>query len=93
MEFIKKIVSFFKKTKEVTEITQAKIKTFVTKHKSEIRVFMGILEVIYPAKTGIRKMANVVVTVCNAMGLDEYSEDVRQYVEAECQKVYDELKK
>lgn len=93
MKFLRKLFDFFKKTKEVTEITQAKIKAFISKYKSEIRLFMSILEAIFPPKTGIQKMGKVVETVCMGMGLEEYSYDVREYVEAECQKIYDELKK
>lgn len=93
MKFLKKLVEFFKKTKQITETVQFKIKKFVQDYKPQIRVLMNILDAIYPAKTGIGKMAKVVDIVCGAMNLEEYSDTIKGYVETECQKIYDELKK
>jgi hypothetical protein len=53
---------------------------------------MSILEVLFPAGTGAKKMACVVSNICYALGYDAAEEDIVAYVEEKCQEVYDEFK-
>lgn len=93
MKFFSKLFSFFKKSKQKIGDVQIKIKEFVQKHKQQIKLFMQILEVVYPAKTGIIKMTNCILFVCGALKLDtEQINLVKSYVEKELQKIYNEFK-
>lgn len=92
MKFLKKLVEFFRKTKQVAETTRARIEKFVKQNKKQIRLLITIFEAIFPAQTGAKKMACLVTNVCYALGLQDEAIDVADYVEKECQKVYDEFK-
>lgn len=92
MKFFKKLVEFFRKTKTIAATTELKIAEFVKNHKKQIKLMMSIFEVIFPAQSGAKKMACVVTNVCYAVGLEDISQDVANFVEEKCQKVYDEFK-
>lgn len=92
MKFFEKLLNFFRKTRDITRSAKLKISTFVTTHKEQIYLIMKGLELLFPPKKGFMKMGCVVANVCVSLGLSEISDDVRDYVEQECQKVYDEFK-
>lgn len=92
MEFIKKIISFFKKTKETVANVELKVQAYIKKHSKQIKLVMSILEALFPAGTGIKKMACLVTTVCYAIGLEEITPQVADYVSSELQKLYDKFK-
>lgn len=92
MKFLKKIISFFLKAKNVAATAALKIDKFIKEHKKQIKLLMTVLEAIFPAKTGAKKMACVVSSVCTAIGYEDYTEDVIAYIENKCQEVYDEFK-
>lgn len=92
MKFIKDIICFFSKTKKLAADSKIKINKFICEHKNEIRMTMRILEVIFPAGTGIKKMRCVVSNVCSALGYDEKTDEVFKFVTKKCQDVYDEFK-
>ena len=92
MKLLKKIISFFIKAKNVALTTYEKIDPFIKEHKKQIKLLMTVLEAIFPAKTGARKMACVVSNVCLAVGCEEYTEDVLVFIQDKCQKIYDEFK-
>ena len=91
MEFIKKIVSFFKRTKETADKIKLSINIFISENKEQIKLIMRILEVMFPPATGAKKMACVVGNICSALGYTE-SDVVSTYVENKCQEVYNEFK-
>lgn len=93
MNFLKKILGFFKKTKEMAEITQQKIKSYIKEHSKQIKVMMSVLEVMFPAQTGIKKMTCLVTNVCYAIGLEDITPIVAEFVKNELQKQYDKFKK
>lgn len=92
MKFFEKLLNFFRKTRDLTRSAKLKISTFVTEHKEQIYFIMKGLELLFPPKKGFAKMGCVVANVCISLGLSELSDDVREYVEKECQKVYEEFK-
>ena len=92
MKFFKKIIEFFKRAKAVTCQVDLKVQDFIKKHKKQIRLLITIFETMFPAETGAKKMGCLVTNVCYAIGLDAFSKDITDYVEKECQKVYDEFK-
>lgn len=92
MKFLKKLVEFFRKGKQIADTTKARIKKFVSENKKQIRLMITIFEAIFPAETGMQKMACLVTNVCYAMGLKDAANDVADYVKNECQKVYDDFK-
>ena len=93
MEFIKKIFSFFKTSKEVAETTQQKIRKYIEDHSKQIKVMMSILEVMFPAETGIKKMTCLITNVCSALGLENITPVIADFVRDELQKQYDKFKK
>lgn len=93
MNIFKKIFSFFKKTKNIAETTQQKIKNYIKDHAKQIKVMMSILEVMFPAETGIKKMTCLVTNVCYAIGLEDITPIVAEFVKNELQKQYDKFKK
>lgn len=93
MEFLKKIFGFFKKTKEIAETTQQKIKSYIKEHSKQIKVMMSVLEVMFPAQTGIKKMTCLVTNVCYAIGIEEITPIIVDFVSSELQKQYDKFKK
>ena len=92
MEFIKKIISFFKKTKETVANVELKVQAFIKKNKKQIQLAITLLEAIFPEGTGIKKMTCLVTTVCYAIGLEEITPQVADYVSSELQKLYDKFK-
>ena len=54
---------------------------------------MQLLEVVYPAKTGILKMTNCILFVCGALKLNaEETSQVKEYVEEKLEDLYIEFK-
>lgn len=92
MNLFRRIINFFIKTKAVLATTAFKIDAFIKEHKKQIKLLMTVLEALFPAKTGIQKMACVVASVCKALGIEPISEDVAAYVKDKCQQIYDEFK-
>lgn len=92
MEFLRKLFSFFRRTKEIAATTELQIKHFVKDHKKQIKLLINIFDMIFPASTGIKKMSCLVSNVCFAIGLECVSKEAAELVEKECQKVYDEFK-
>ena len=92
MNFIKKIISFFVKTKQLAATVEFKINKFIKDHKKEILMTISVLEAIFPAGTGAKKMNCLVSNICCALGYENLSEEVTKYVTNKCQKVYDEFK-
>ena len=92
MGFIKKIIEFFKRTKDVVASTELKINKYIHEHKKQIKLMINLLEMMCPAGAGIKKMGCLVTNVCYAIGLENVSKDVADIVEKECQKIYDDFK-
>ena len=92
MKFLQKLIAFFVKTKNVAATVVLKVDTFVKEHKKQIKLLMTVLEAIFPAKSGAKKMACVVTSVCTAIGYESASDEVLNYINKQCQKVYDEFK-
>ena len=92
MKILAKIISFFLKTKNVIMTVKEKVDSFIKAHRKQIKVLMSILEVLFPAGTGAKKMACVVSNICLAIGYEAADEDVMHYIEDKCQEVYDEFK-
>ena len=94
-KIIEKLKGLFCKIKVLTENLKFKISAFVQEHKTEIRILMQVLQKIYPRGNGSAKMENVVMTICAALGAEGigniYADDVVEFVETQCQRVYDEL--
>ena len=94
-KIIEKLKGLFGRAKALTDTLRFKISAFVQEHKEEIRTLMQILQMIYARGNGAAKMQNVVLTVCCALGLENlgnmYADDVVEFVENQCQKVYNEL--
>ena len=91
MKILNKIIEIFIKTKESVQEIRGRINQFVLENKEQIKLIMTVLEVIFPAGAGAKKMACVVGNICSALGYSE-SDVVSQYVENKCQEVYDEFK-
>ncbi len=91
-KFLSKLIQFFIKAKNVVVTTKERIDVFIREHRKQIRLMMTVLEALFPAKTGAKKMACVVSNVCTALGLAEYTEDVMNYIQDKCQEIYDEFK-
>ena len=92
MNFIKKIISFFKRTKDTVSNFELKIQAYVKKHSQEIKLIMSILEALFPPKTGIKKMTCVIKIVGAAIGLENITPQIENYIETELQKQYDKFK-
>ena len=92
MKFLMKLFEIFRKTKELADTTKHKIEKFVDAHKKQIKLMITVYEAMFPQNTGLKKMACLVSNVCYAMGLDNVSQDVAEFVEKQCQKVYDDFK-
>jgi len=92
MKFLAKIINFFLKTKKAILTVREKVDSFIKAHRKQIKVLMSILEVLFPAGTGAKKMACVVSNICYAIGYEAAEEDIVAYVEEKCQEVYDEFK-
>ena len=92
MNIIKKLIGFFKRTKETVACVDLKVQAYIKKHSKQIKLIMSILEVIFPAGTGIKKMTCLVTTVCYAIGLEQITPEIADYVSAELQKQYDKFK-
>lgn len=94
-KIIEKLKGLFGKAKALNENLRFKISSFIQEHKTEIRTLMQLLQTIYARGNGSAKMQNVVLTVCCALGLENlgnmYADDVVEFVETQCQKVYNEL--
>ena len=94
MEFIKKIIGFFKKTKETASNVKLKVQAYIKKHSKEIKTLMSIYEIMFPAGSGIEKMTCVVTSVCTAIGIvpENITPIIADFVKKELQKVYDKFK-
>lgn len=92
MKVLAKIIQFFLKTKQVLKNAKEKVDKFVKEHRKQIKVLMSILEVLFPAGTGAKKMACVVSNICVAIGYEAADEEMLEYIEDKCQEVYDEFK-
>lgn len=92
MNFFKKIFGFFRKTKETIANVELKIQNYIKKHNKQIKLTMSILEALFPAGTGIKKMTCLVATVCYAAGLESVTPQITEYVTNELQKLYDKFK-
>lgn len=95
MKFIEKLIKFFKKTELTVEEIKAKVEAYVELHKGTIKVVMNMLQVLYVKTDGKNKMKCIVTMVFNALHLSKYTngheEEIINFIEAKCQKVYDEL--
>lgn len=92
MKFFKYIIQIFKRTKQLVAKVENKITKFITENKNEIRMAMRILESVFPAGTGVKKMRCVVNSVCAALGYEDMSDEVTDFVTLKCQEIYDEFK-
>ena len=94
MKFIKKIIGFFKKTKETTSNVKLKVQAYIKKHSKEIKTLMSIYEIMFPEGSGIEKMTCVVTSVCTAIGIvpDSITPIIADFVKKELQKLYDKFK-
>lgn len=94
MNFIKKIISFFQKTKETASNVKLKVQAYIKKHSEEIKSLMRLYEFMFPAGAGIDKMTCVVTSVCSAIGIvpDSITPMVAEFVRKELQKQYDKFK-
>ncbi len=92
MKFFKKLLDFFKKGKETVANVELKVQAFIKKNSKQIKLMMSLLEVIFPAGTGIKKMSCLVTNVCYAIGLEKITPQVADYVSSELQKLYDKFK-
>lgn len=92
MKFLAKIISFFLKAKKIAVSAKEKVDKFIKEHKKQIKILMTILEAIFPAGTGAKKMACVVTNICTAIGYEAASEEVIDYIQDKCQTIYDEFK-
>ena len=89
----KKILDFFFGVKTTIANIELKTQAYIKKNSKQIRLVMSLLEVLFPAGTGIKKMSCLVTTVCYAMGLEKITPQIADYVTAELQKQYDKFKK
>lgn len=94
MEFIKKIIGFFKRTKETASNVKFKVQAYIKKHSKEIKTLMSIYEIMFPAGSGIDKMTCVVTSVCSAIGFvpESITPLVAEFVRKELQKQYEKFK-
>ena len=94
MNFIKKIISFFQKTKETASNIKLKVQAYIKKHNKEIKTLMSIYEIMFPEGSGIEKMTCVVTSVCTAIGIvpENITPINADFVKKELQKVYDKFK-
>lgn len=98
---MKKIIecfkNFFSKARELAADTKERINDFIEYNKPHIQVLMKVLQFLYQKGYGTAKMQNVVLTVCGALNdnkafANTFTTEFMQYVEKQCQKIYDELK-
>lgn len=92
MKFLKKLIEFFKRTKTTVENIDLKVQAYIKKHAKQLKLLMTILEAIFPEGSGIAKMTCLVTTVCYALGLDDITPQIADYVSKELQKLYDKFK-
>ena len=92
MKFLKKIIGIFKKTKTTIANVELKVQAFIKKNSKQIKLMMSLLEVLFPAGTGIKKMTCLVTNVCYAIGLEDITPQIAGYVSDELQKQYDKFK-
>ena len=92
MRLLEKLINLFRKTRQLAAEAKIKINKFITEHRNEIRMTMRILESIFPEGTGVKKMRCVVNNVCSALGYEDISEEVTDFVTKKCQEIYDEFK-
>ena len=92
MNFLRKLLKLFFRTKEIVVNAKLKVDSFIKEHRKQIKFLMTVLEALFPAQTGAKKMACVVTNVCMAIGYEAAAEDVIEYIEDKCQKIYDEFK-
>ena len=92
MNIFKKILSFFKRTKETVAHVELKLQAFIKKNSKKIKLMMSLLEAIFPAGTGIKKMTCLVTNVCYAIGLEQVTPEITEYVSGKLQKLYDKFK-
>ena len=92
MKFLKKLIEFFRKTKATAANIDLKLQAYIKKHSKQIKLLMTIFEAIFPEGAGIAKMTCLVTTVCYALGLDEITPQIAEYVKNELQKLYDKFK-
>lgn len=92
MKILSKIIELFIKTKSIAASTAMKVDSFIKEHKKQIKLLMTVLEAIFPAGAGAKKMACVVASVCTAIGYESATDEVVAYINNKCQKVYDEFK-
>lgn len=92
MNIIKKIIGFFKKTKSTVAHVELKLQDFIKKNSKKIKLMMSLLEAIFPAGTGIKKMTCLMTNVCTAIGIEQITPEIAEYVSGELQKLYDKFK-
>lgn len=92
MKFFQKLLNLFKKTKTTVANVELKVQAFIKKNGKKIKLMMSILEAIFPAGTGIKKMTCLVTNVCYAVGLEQITPEITEYVSGELQKLYDKFK-
>ena len=92
MKILEKLFNLFIKTKRLAVSVEEKINKFIRDYKREILMTMSILETIFPAGSGPKKMGCVVSNVCAALGYENVSGEIANFVTDKCQKIYDEFK-
>ena len=92
MNFFTKIFGFFKRTKETVVNVELKVQAYIKKHGKQIRLAISIFEALFPEGAGIKKMTCLVTTVCYAIGLENITPQIADYVSGELQKQYDKFK-
>lgn len=93
MKFFKKLIDFFRRTKEIAASVELNTRAYIKLHSQQIKLIMSILEALFPVQAGLAKMNCLVKIVCSAIGLDDVSPQVAEFVTAELQKQYEEFKK
>ena len=92
MRLLEKLIKLFRRTKQLAAEAKIKINKFIVEHRNEIRMAMRILESIFPAGTGVKKMRCIVNNVCLALGYEDMTDEVTDFVTKKCQEIYDEFK-
>jgi hypothetical protein len=92
MKILEKIIKFFVKTKKLAQTIEYRINKFVKIYKKEILMTMSILETIFPTGMGAKKMRCVVTNICTALGYENMTDEVTNFVTSKCQEIYDEFK-
>lgn len=85
-----KILNLKRLKKSVTDI-KTKADAFIELHKGNIKVLMNILQVLYDRTEGKKKMLQCVLIICSAMGLEDYSEEILNFIQEKLQEIYNEL--